>query len=70
MTNDIRGTAGVLPNVSETAASAYHLSDTLVWESLSSQIKNHVIIVSKPAAEPQAATPDPSRAVPTVEPGK
>jgi hypothetical protein len=33
------------PPMTETAASAYHLSDTLVWDSVSAQIKNGMVIV-------------------------
>ena len=40
------------PISQETAASAFHLSDTLDWASLSAQVKNSVIIVPAYSIDP------------------
>lgn len=49
-------TASIYPTYQETAASSFHLSDTLDWASLSAQIKNRVLIV--PAYSPSSETND------------
>lgn len=38
-------TANTPPTCQETAASSFHLSDTLDWASFSAQIKNRVLVV-------------------------
>ena len=46
--------------VAGTAASAFHVSDTVDWSSLSAQVKNRVVVVDVPVVAPERVEPSDS----------
>lgn len=46
--------------VAGTAASAFHVSDTIDWSSLSAQVKNRVVVVDVPVVAPERVEPSDS----------